>query len=51
MPGMPAVCHRFLLAASVVLSLATSALAYGEAPAPLEPQPAAAALQPGLQLL
>ena len=53
MPGMPAVCHRLLLAASIALSLTTCAIAADNAaaPAPLQPQPAAAALQPGLQLL
>jgi PA14 domain len=53
MPGIPAVCHRLLLATSIALSLATCAIAADNvaAPAPLDPQPAAAALQPGLQLL
>src|SRR6185369_5338693 len=53
MPGMPAVCHRLLLAASIALSLTTCAIAADNAaaPAPLQPQPAAAALQLGLQLL
>jgi len=46
-------CHRFLFAVSVALCLANGAIAAGNsaAPAPLDPQPAAASLQPGLQSL
>jgi PA14 domain len=60
MPAMPAL-YRLLLAASIALGLAACTTAPGTAtgsgsasasgPAPLNPQPAAAALRPGLQML
>jgi hypothetical protein len=62
MPAMPALC-RLLLAASIALGLAACATtpapradagagpAAASGPAPLDPQPAAAALRPGLQML
>jgi len=56
MPGMPALCRQ-LLALSAALGLAACATTpapeatSASAPAPLNPQPAAAALRPGLEML
>jgi len=53
MPRVPAIYYRLLFAAALALGVATGGLAADNAaaPAPLDPQPAAAALQPGLELL